>query len=115
MLLAVFSDFKTNLAIAALTISLISLFWTIRNQIRQNNQWNILNQPNVQLTKTKLVFFKECTLEEGNRKDYWGYKLTLYPDDAFSKFQLAFPSYQLLPKNYLFRLLLARFRIYWHT
>lgn len=90
-----FSDLKNNMAIIALILSVISLIWTIRNQIRQNRQWTILNQANVQLTKTKLLFFKECTHDEVNRKDYWGYKLTFYPDDAFIKFQLA--SY-LIPK-----------------
>jgi hypothetical protein len=88
-LLSIFSDLKNNIAIIALIVSTISLIWTIRNQLRQNRQWTIINRANVELTKSKLVFFKECTLEEVNKKDYWGYKLTLYPDDAFNKFQLA--------------------------
>jgi hypothetical protein len=54
----------------------------------QNKQWVILNRANVELTKTKLSFFKECSLEEIEKKDYWGYNLTVYPDNTFTKFQL---------------------------
>lgn len=73
-----FSDLKGPLALLALLISVISLFWTVSNQLEQNRRWDSLNLGRVDLTEVNLTMFKEMSKQEVDSTD-WGYIPFTFP------------------------------------
>lgn len=73
-----FSDLKGPLALLALLISGISLFWTVSYQLEQNRRWDSLNLGRVDLMEVNLTMFKEMSKQEVDSTD-WGYLPFTFP------------------------------------
>lgn len=92
-----FSDPKVIIAIFALVVSMISLFWTLSNQWEQNRRWELLNNPNPELKEARLINFKEISYDEA-QKTIWGYDPLIFAKgEAIGTYVLP---YYLVPRDY---------------
>jgi hypothetical protein len=80
----------TNMiSIFALILSIISIFWTIYNQIVQNIRWAKLNAANPGIREIKMLPFKQITRQEAEKID-WGYNANIYSTDKIDIFVLPY-------------------------
>jgi hypothetical protein len=83
-----FADPKVWIAVGALAVSLLSLGWTVANQLGQNRRWDALNVATVQLKEVKFYVWRELTQEEAFSTD-WGYEPLLFSSpEGWGKFRL---------------------------
>jgi hypothetical protein len=71
------TDPKIYISILAIIISIVSLIFTISNQVDQNSKWDKLNQPNLILKEVKFLNWNEVTKDDALKTE-WGYKPVLY-------------------------------------
>jgi hypothetical protein len=83
-----FADPKVWIAIGALAVSLLSLAWTVANQLGQNRRWDALNVASVQLKEVKFYVWRELAQEEALSTD-WGYEPLIFSSpEGWGKFRL---------------------------
>ena len=69
-------------SLCSLALALFTFGWNVINQLNQNEKWQALNAPNVEITKAKLALSKSFGTEEEIRKIDWGYSPTFQPDNG---------------------------------